>query len=438
VSERRTLDDLGVTEVTFANGVRLTVKPTQLRKEQVLVSVDVGSGRLELPRDRPSDEWTAGGFLAGGFGRMTTEDAARALAGKVYGVNFAIGDEAFSFTGATRPQDLSTQMQVIAAYVSDPGYRPEALARVRTAYLSALPQLEATPGGVFRMKGADLLKSGDARFAFPTREQLEAAGPDAMRALLQGPLSSGRIEVTIVGDVSVDDAIAQTAATFGALPARAIQPHVLAGDREVRFPAPDSAPITLYDTGRPDQAIAVLAWPETGFFPDMRASRAAILAGEVLGNRLLDEIRVKEGATYSPQTSVDLSESFPGYGYALNMVEMPPASIPGFFKSVETIAADMVANGVTADELTRARNPKIAGIRRSQLTNEYWLSALTDAQSDPRRLDLVRTTFSDYESLTPADIQAAARRWFQPASAWKLVVRARPDAPAPPASSPAK
>jgi zinc protease len=120
------------------------------------------------------------------------------------------------------------------------------------------------------------------------------------------------------------------------------------------------------------------------------------------------------------------------------MVEMPPASIPGFFKSVETIAADMVANGVTADELTRARNPRIAGIRRSQLTNEYWLSALTDAQSDPRRLDLVRTTFSDYESLTPADIQAAARRWFQPASAWKLVVRARPDVPAPPASSPAK
>jgi zinc protease len=426
VASRREIADLGVTEVTFANGVRLTVKPTQLRKDQVLVAVSVGSGRLELPKDRPDNEWAAGALVPGGFGKLTADDAARALAGKVLNANFELADDAFQFSGVTRPEDLTTQMQFLTAYVADPGFRPEAFERLRSSYLSQLPQIEATPNGVFYRDSGSLLRSGDQRFAFPSREQLLAAKPDSVRQLLQGPLAHGRIEVTMVGDVSVERAIQTTAQTFGALPPRPIEPKVQRDDLEVRFPAPTGAPLMRFDTGRRDQAVAVLAWPETGFFEDMKASRAAIIAGEVLGNRLLDRVRIAEGKTYSPETNVDLSETFPSYGLALNLVEMPPENIPGFFEATKQIAADIVAHGVTADELVRAKNPRIAGIRRSQLSNEYWVVSLANAQADPRRLDLIRSTFPDYESITAADVQAAAQRWFRPDKAWELVVEAKP------------
>jgi len=425
VTARRELADLGVTELTFANGVRLTVKPTQLRKDQVLISVSVGAGRLELPKNRTDNEWAAGAFLPGGLGKLTADDASRALAGKVLSANFELTDDAFRFNGATRPEDLTTQMQFLTAYVADPGFRPEAFERLRTSYLDQLPQIEATPNGVFYRDSGALLRSGDPRFAFPTREQLLAAKPDALRQLLQEPLAHGRIEVTMVGDVTVDKAIAATAATFGALSPRPVEPKVQKGDLDVRFPAPTGAPLMRFDTGRPDQAVGVLAWPETGFFEDMKASRAAIIAGEVLGNRLLDKIRIAEGMTYSPETNVDLSETFPNYGFALNLVEMPPANLPGFFEATKEIAADIAAHGVTEDELVRARNPRIAGIRRSQLSNEYWLISLANAQADPRRLDLIRSTFADYESLTTADVQAAAKRWFRPDKAWEFVVEAK-------------
>jgi zinc protease len=158
----------------------------------------------------------------------------------------------------------------------------------------------------------------------------------------------------------------------------------------------------------------------------LRASRDAILAGEVLGNRLLDKVRIAQGQTYSPETNVNLSETFPDYGYILNLVEMPPAVIPGFFDTVAAIAADMAANPISADELARAKNPRLAGLRRSQLTNEYWLGDLDNSQGDPRRLALIRSTFPDYEAVTAADIQAAARRWFRPDRAWELEIRAKP------------
>ena len=426
VAQRGEIGDMGAATVRFKNGVGLIVKPTAFRKDQILVAVNVGGGRLQLPLDHPTVAWATGALIDGGFRAMSLEDTQRVLSGKIYGVNAGVGDSAFELRGVTRPQDLATQMQVMTAYASDPGFRPEAFERIRSAFLTALPQLEATPDGVLSRDLEALLRSGDPRWRTPDAAQLTAAEPDDLAALLRGSLAGGPVEITIVGDVTVDQAIAEVAKTFGALPVR---PQTFApppGALALRFPAPTAVPVTRTDTGRADQAMAVIAWPLTDFFVDTAQSRATMLAGEVLQNRVLDEVRIAQGATYSPDTRVALSETFPDYGVALTSVEMPPAKIPGFFADVSRIAAAMRNTGVTADELDRARNPRVSGIRKAELTNEYWLSRLAGALDDPRRLKLIRTTFPDYEKVTPQDVQAAAKRWFVDDKSWKMVVSAAP------------
>jgi zinc protease len=430
VTSRRDVADLGVTQVKFANGVMLNVKTTDFRKDQILVSVDVGDGRLGLPTDHRLAIWSTGALTPGGFGQISYEDSQRALAGKLAGVVFGMADTAFTFKGATRPQDLLTELQMIGAYISDPGYRPDPFERLRAAYLAQLPQIEATPGGVFQRDSGSLWTRNDPRFGFPSREDLQSAKPSDLKALVGDALAHGRLEITLVGDVTVDQAIALTADTLGALPKRETTPPDAARVPPVRFPDPTPEPLVLYDTGRADQAVAVVSWPTTDFYADMQASRAAMLAGEVLQDRLIEKVRVGQGATYSPEAEVDLSQTFPGYGLAFAEVEMPPALIPGFFDAVKTITQDLADKGVSADDTTRARNPRLAGLHRSQLTNEYWLTDLDGSQGEPRRLDLIRTTFSDYEKVTPADIQAAAKRWFRADKAWELEVRAKPDAAA--------
>jgi zinc protease len=425
VVERDELADVGAVRVRFANGVGLIVKPTAFHKDQILVTARIGGGRLALDRDHPGAVWAARALIGGGLKDISVEDSQRALAGRIYAAEFGVDDDAFTLRGGTQPRDFATQMSVLAAYVADPGYRPEAFERLRAAYLAALPQLQATPDGVLERDLQSLLHADDPRWAFPSRASLEAARPDDLKALLDPALSKGAIELTIVGDVTVDEAIAQVAATFGALPPRQPLSAPRTGEAAaVRFPAATASPVTRTDTGRPDQAMAVIAWPTTDFFVDMRRSRAAMLAGEVLQNRVLDRVRIAEGATYSPQTEVALSEDVPGYGVAISQVEMPPARIPGFFLDVTALAADMRDKGVTDDELARARNPRVAGIEKARLTNEYWLDRLSGAIADPRRLDLIRTTLPDYGSLTPSDIQAAARTVFRDDKAWRLLVSA--------------
>ncbi len=424
VASRDTVADLGITRVRFANGVGLTVKPTKLRADQILVSVNVGGGRLDLPHDRPLPLWSASALVQGGYGKLGYEDAQTALAGTVQSVRFSVDDAAFIFTGATRPDDLATQLQAIAAYVADPGFRPEAFERLRGLYLAQLAQLDATPDGVFARNSGGLFTRGDPRFTFPTADQLREAKPEDLKALLAGPLSNGPIEVTVIGDVEVDRAVALTAATFGALARRPeITPRPVTPSG-VRFPAPAASPVRLTHTGRADQAIAVMAWPLPDFYVDMAKSRAIMLTGEVLYNRLLDKVRIAEGATYSPESRVELSQTLTGYGYGYAQVEMPPEKIPGFFADVSAIARDMAEKGVSADELLRARSPRVAGLRKAQLTNEYWLADLTGSLADPRRLDLIRSTFPDYEGVTSADIQASAKSWLTDDRAWRLIIKA--------------
>ncbi|MGI8840847.1 MAG: M16 family metallopeptidase [Caulobacteraceae bacterium] len=422
VAKRTDIADLGAVAVRFANGVGLIVKPTQFAKDQVLVNASVGTGREGLPKDRPVATWAAAGFVNGGLKAIDFEDSRRALAGKIYGAKFTVGDQAFELAGATDPKDLATQLQVLAAYVADPGFRPEAFARIRAAYLSALAQLEGTPEGVLGRDLEGLLHAGDPRWAFPTRDELDAAKPGDLKDVLAGPMAHGPVEVTIVGDVTVDAAIAQVAATFGALPRRPSVAILPSGARQVDFPAPTAEPVKRSDAGRPDQAIAVVAWPLTGFYVDTRRSRAAMLAGEVLANRILDQVRIARGDSYSPETAAELSETFPRYGVAFSVAQTPPGKVAAFYASVAAITADMRARAVTPDELARARNPRVAGIEKARLTNQYWLTRLTGALADPRRLDLIRTTLPDYTAITAADVQAAARAYFVDDKAWKLVV----------------
>jgi len=428
VGSRREIADLGATVVRFANGVALTVKPTDYRKDQILIAVDIGHGREDLPRDRPAATWAAPALVDGGFEAMSLEDSQRALNGRLYSAQMSVNDDAFQLRGTTRPKDLDTQMQVLAAYVAHPGFRPEAFERLKQGYLTALPQLAATPGGVLQRDFEQLLHGGDPRWATPTAEELQAAKLDDVKALLGKPLAAAPIEITIVGDVTVEDAIAQVAATFGALPPRPERTPWPAGGDKTQFPAPVATPVMLTDGGRPDQAMAVIAWPVTDFYNDMQAARADMLAGEVLQDRVVDRLRLIQGATYSPETVVSLSETFPGYGVAFSAVEMPPQKLPGFFTDVATIAADMRDHGVTADELERARNPRVATIAKSMLTNDYWLLRLEGSIADPRRLEIIRSTLPDYAKVTAAEVQDAAKTYLTDSKAWGLEIKA-PGAP---------
>ena len=313
-------------------------------------------------------------------------------------------------------------MQVLAAYVTEPGWRQEAFDRIVNYGATLHDQYEATDAGVLRRDLAGLLHNGDRRWTFPSREEIASAKLDTLKAAIAPSLARDPIEIAIVGDTTVEKAIAAVAATFGALPKRAELAGPVVG-KGVTFPAPVAAPIVRTHGGRADQAIAYLAWPTDDFYADMRRSRAAQVMVDILKLRLTEELREKQGATYSPSVGFSASQTWTGYGYLAASEEAPPALMDGFFRDVLKIAADLRDTPVTADELARAKTPRLDALEKSRATNEYWLGQLSGAQTDPRQLDAVRSVTAQVEAVTAADIQAVAQRYLRDDKAWKLVIR---------------
>ena len=134
--ETREISDLDTVFVRFENGVRLTLKPTKFRDDEVLVRVNIGRGMLDLPKDQPSLNWASAALTEGGLKQISAEDMERVLASKVYGARFGVGDDSFVLTGGTRPDDLETQLQVLAAYLTEPAWRAAATSR-RSSWPSA-------------------------------------------------------------------------------------------------------------------------------------------------------------------------------------------------------------------------------------------------------------------------------------------------------------
>jgi zinc protease len=411
--------DLGVRTVRFANNVRLNIKKTDFEAGKVRFIVRLGSGILDLPKSEP------------GLAPMLTITSATAavkkhsldelkdlLAGKVITVGTKVQDDAFVASGATTPQDLALQMKVSAAYLLDPGFRPEAAGQWANAVPVIEKQVEAQPEAVAGVRLPILLASGDQRFGMPKAAVLSKRTFDEAKAALAPVIASAPIEITIVGDVDENAAIAAVASTFGALPARKLDDAVDPAVAKASFRA-DRSPIVLTHDGPEDKAMVEAVWPTTDD-SNFREVVGVGLLKDVLDLMLTDSVREKLGDSYGVSLSSNMSDTFKGFGYLSAAAVVAPDKADEVDKAIAEAAASLRDKPVSADLLARARNPELEKADRLMRDNGYWLGTLQKAQSEPERLDRIRQHKALLQSITPADIQKLAQKYLEPATVQKV------------------
>ena len=437
VTMRQDLADLGITQVKFANGLRLNVKTTAFAKDEIQIAAKFGDGEIGIPPGDTTPLWMVNALALGGTRELGADDIRMSLAGVVAGASFSVGDAGFGMGSATRLKDFPKDLQLITALFEQPGFRPEAVDRFKASVGVSLPTLETTPGGVLGKSLDLLLHRGDVRWrGTPDAVELAKATAAQLPAVMAPILKSAPLEVSVVGDVSADQVISAVAATLATLPPRD-DPHLVPpANRTVVAPPATPTPVVLTHKGRADQAIAFVAWPTTDFHADHHRARILELSAKVLENRLVERLRNGEAVTYTPSAVSVASSDLLNFGYVAASVEIPPQKIDGFYADLDAIVADLAARPPTADEFERARAPVIETALKLRETNGFWLGLINGSQADPRRLTTARTRISDLRSVTPADVQSVVAQFLQPGRGWKLIVRPESAvvAPAPPPS----
>ena len=414
IAEDKQIADLGVRTVRFANNVKLNIKKTDFEAGKVRFLVRLGDGILDLPRSEPGlGSMLALTSAAAGVKKHSLEELKDLLAGRVITIGASVTDNAFVATGATNAHDLALQMKVSAAYLLDPGFRPEAANQWANAVPIIEKQLDAQPETVSKLRLPALLAGGDQRFGVPEAAVLAKRNFDEAKAALAPVIASAPIEITIVGDVDEQAAIDAVAASFGALPARKASGLAGADARKASFRA-DRSPILLKHDGPADKALVEAVWP-TADDSNYREVIGVELLKDVLDLMLTDSVREKLGDSYGVDLQSVMSDTFDGFGYLSASAVVAPDKTDEVQKAISEAAAELRAKPVSDDLLARARNPELEKADRAMRENGFWMAALSRAQSEPDRLDRIRQRKALLQAVTPADLQKLAQKYLQPA-----------------------
>lgn len=414
VSDTR-LADIDTRLVMFANNVRLNIKKTTFARNTVQVSVRVGEGNLDFPETPFGLASLMGAYSNGGLEKHSIDDMRALLQGRQVSTRFSSTGTSFGGAYQTVPQDLELQLQVTAAYLTSPGYRPEAERRWRENLTLSWPRLDQNAQTVWSARGMRALASGDKRYG------TDPGDGDAWRSFVElrhylGPaLKTGAIEIAVVGDIDEDQVIALVAKTFGALPKREAMPEKYKSDRPVTF-RQDRTPLVFTHAGEANQALAQVYWPVTDVDPDTQPQEARVLAAlsAVMRLKVVEEIREVLGATYSPSANASLSSLYPGFGYINAGAEVKPEDADRVIAALEKIAAEMRAGEISDDEFSRAITPALEVLPQNATSNSYWLGLIAQAQTRPDLMERSKlpAVEASLRAVTKADVVAASQRYL--------------------------
>ncbi len=419
VVRRRHVDEFDADLIEFGNGVRLNLRRTTFEPGRMRLLLRLDGGRLATPADQPGLDLRTFGWIFGGLRGLTEEELQATLSDRNGSASLTVSGNELRVTQDDDASNLPLLLQVSAAYFSRPAFRAEnrslAYARKVTTPYTVTAAGVAELGMQYRMSGrhpATVLASMDD-IVRRTRDELQA--------WLRPQLALSPLEVSVIGDIDPAVAIDAVARTFGALPARrTTDPYFT--ERRIDVPVPAFSEAIAF-AGYPGVAGVKLAWPLPADVTYAARCRARILV-DVLRQRLWQKLRIEQGQTYVMEASVHSDNGFrPNLDYLQCYVEAAPERIAAIASVVDEVAATLARDGLTADELERARQPLVRDAESSLRDNEWLLDLISVAQSDPAYAYGWAHALEDYRTATLEQVNALARNILAPGQRCQLVVR---------------
>jgi|TARA_B110000037_G_scaffold143954_1_gene162777 zinc protease len=421
IVERNAIAGLDAEQIIFANNVVLSLKKTDFEKGRVRIGVRLGEGIVSMDSALEGLEtYSQIAFLSGGLEKHSVIELEKIFAGSSVGISYAPEEDALTLSGVTTPEDLLLQLQYLAAYVTAPGYRPEAARRAQQSIPQLYRQLTQTLDGVFAREVPRYLAGGDPRFGYASEEAILSHDLEGLAAWLGPQLANSKLEVAVVGDIDPQAVIEAVANTFGALPERPMVKEITA-DRQLTMPEAGSLGEFTFATDNPKARLFV-TWPTADRSDIFLTRRLSVMAG-LVSERLRERVREEIGEAYSPYAYNRSNDAYPGFGYTAAVMDITADRIEPLSELLFEIGSDLVNNEIEQDEFERVLRPRITSLEEQARENPYWLyTVLLGSHEKPERLEWARTLFTDYPSITREEIAELAKAYLNPESAFRVSV----------------
>lgn len=401
----------GVTHWTLANGVRVILKPTDFKADEVLLTGYSPGGLSRVPDSLlTASAFVGAAVRSGGLGAFSAVDLRKKLAGNRVGIGPYIGSYEEGLNGAASPAELPVLFQLAYLLFTAPRVDSTAFEAVRTNVRTQLKDRGADPGAAFSdTLSATLMQHH--RWSRP----LTVARADSVTV---GPVytvyrdrfaDASDFTFVLVGNFKVDSLRPLVRRYLGSLPVRKREDS----PRDLGITTPPGVVDRIVRQGIAPQSRTALVYSGS---MEWKPAERWVLKGiaEILEVRLREKLREDLSGTYSVSVSSDRIR-IPRPEYRINIRY---GSAPDRAADLATAVTETVDSlrriGPTESELA---NWKANELRRHEVAlreNDYWLSLLASVDAQGEQISTLLEIKPWLDQMTTEKLRAGAEHYLNP------------------------
>ena len=411
VSSLDKIDGLDATTYTLGNGIKVTIKQTNFKTDEILLTgVKKGGSNNYSLEDRNNVHFATDVVESMGIAEFTPNDLDKVLAGKNISIKLSIGEISDQIKASSNVKDFEAMLQLLNLNLSSPR-RDDALFKAfKTKQTTAIEFMTSNPRVAFFDTTVKMLYDNNplARMVIPKPSDIDAINMDRVLEIYRNEFrSADGYQFFIVGNVKPETALPLIETYLGSLPAYHTLPNFK--DNGVR-PVEGNRDFT-FNKGKENQSIVFSVCAGTAPYSEDFALKVQALA-EVLNIKVIEVLREKMGGIYAGGFNGNVTKE--PYERFSMVLQLPcgPENVDKLIKAANDEIDNLKTNGPSSGDLDKVKSQWKEKHIISLKENGYWADKLESTLFWGRDKDRV-TGFDKYvDKLTTTDIQEVAKQVF--------------------------
>lgn len=399
-------------------GLKLALLPHQTRGGNVVVYLSLNYGSQASLQGHTSASQFLTSLMARGTQHHNYQEIQDAF--DKLGANVDTGGLSGSatFTVVARKDKLPQVLALLGEILRKPSFPADQFAILKREIRAGLTRSMTEPGSLAQRAFQRRLRpypKNDVRYV-PTVaesiERLDRVTLSEVHEIYTQQLGAQDGELAVVGDFDPAALTQQIRGIVGDWKARTPYQRI---PREAQTGVKGGT--TNIDT--PDKANAIFFAGETIALTDSDSAYAPLVIGDYifgggsLSSRLADRVRQKEGLSYTVGSHFLAAAKDP-FAELMIFAIVNPKNIDRLDRAIHQELDRWVQNGVTADELTAAVQSYLENAKVSRANDTHLAATLADELHNNRTMRYDETLENRIRALTPAQVNAAVRKYIDP------------------------
>jgi zinc protease len=409
---KQVLADVDATEYTLKNGVKVVIKVTDFKDDEILMrAMSPGGSSVVSDEDFPAAMFATTVLSRSGLGAFDKIELEKKLKGKYVSIGPIINETYEGFSGTSTPKDIETLMQLIYLYFDNPRIDEKMNNLVVSEIKNQVKFLASNPQVIFIDTILKTAYQHDIRKTqIPDENFMNAVTYEKVKKVyLDRFADAGDFVFTFVGNIDETTFLPLIEKYLGNLPSNGrVESY-----KNVTKPFISQTQSFSVQAGMEDKGLLSILFEEKIDW-SVKTDLCVDIFGGIMDMLLTEEIREKMGGTYSPQMEVYIEKLpeplFSGQAY----ISCDPKKAKKISSKCFKLFNDALTKGFSDDHFSKAVQQIKKAREVSAKENTYWRNYIANKLFNGDDLKDRDTYNSLLETITKEDVLNTIKTVFNP------------------------